>query len=127
MSFDWTDYLTLAKRLTDKADNDANLREAKYRDAISRAYYSAFGNACKQWQQDHPTSSIPQTNTHKFIINDYTKSAATERQKIGKRLRILRNHRNNADYVDIFPDKLAETAQKSLQLAEEIRVLIATL
>ena len=41
MSFDWSQYLNLAKELTDQPTTPAN-QEAKLRDAISRAYYAAF-------------------------------------------------------------------------------------
>jgi hypothetical protein len=43
MSFDWSQYLTLAKELAGEATILAE-GEARLRDAISRSYYAAFIN-----------------------------------------------------------------------------------
>ena len=41
MSFDWSQYLNLAKELAGQATIPAE-QEARLRDAISRSYYAAF-------------------------------------------------------------------------------------
>ena len=44
MSFDWSEYLTLAQELT-SASTSSPIQEAHLRAAVSRAYYAAFCKA----------------------------------------------------------------------------------
>ena len=59
MSFDWSEYLNLAKELANQAIAPAN-QEAKLRTAISRSYYAAFINA-RNYLRDKEGILIPKT------------------------------------------------------------------
>jgi hypothetical protein len=82
MSFDWTCYLVLAKRLY----NDANGEEAYLCSAISRAYYAAYVSARNHLRDKDGISSIPKFDAHSFVIDQFDFSPNLTRQNIGKSL-----------------------------------------
>jgi len=98
MSWDWGDYLALASDLAKEA-NRPPLQEAKYRSAISRAYYSAFQKAYDRLTQvDGKAMPSVKTNKHYWVIQDFESSKDKTRRKIGADLDRLRRDRNVADY-----------------------------
>lgn len=116
MSFDWSEYLNLARRLAGTPENPAN--EAELRSAISRAYYAAFIQA-RNFLRDRDNLKIPRKNTHEYVINLFRDNSDKVRKKIGERLRRLRDFRNEADYED-RAIKLAPNSKESLTLARRI-------
>jgi len=60
MSFDWSEYLSVAQELASGANTSAN-KEAKLRSAISRAYYAAFILA-RSYLRDREELLILRTN-----------------------------------------------------------------
>lgn len=62
MTFDWLDYLTLAQNLVEQTVIVSE--QAKFRSAISRAYYAAFHQA-KQVLEEKDRLTIP----YKMFIN----------------------------------------------------------
>lgn len=113
MSFDWSEYLNLARELA-----QAMTDEAKMRSAISRAYYAAFIKA-RNFLQEREGLTIASENSHQYLINQFKNSSDPARTKLGERLKRLRVYRNQADYDNSFP-RLAEKVQESLTLARRI-------
>lgn len=114
MSFNWSEYLQLARQLAGKAAISAD-REARLRSAISRAYYAAFIEA-RNYLRDGKGYSIPGKNTHRYIIQTFKNDANLDYQKIGQNLERLRVRRNQADYDDTFSN-LPNITTRSLKLA----------
>ena len=126
MSFDWSEYLTLAQELTTKSAT-SSIQEANLRSAISRAYYAAIHKA-----QDHliykDNSPIPYpVNIHYYVVNEFENSNDTTRKKIGELLHHLRSIRNIADYQDSFFGNLQGRTKGVLTEAEEAIRLLDTL
>lgn len=111
MSFNWSEYLGLAQQLAGKAQISAT-QESRLRSAISRAYYAAFLLA-RNYLRDEESISIPEKQSHKFVIEQFKNSSEEVRKKIGKNLARLRFNRNKADYDDNF-DRLPEETRALL-------------
>ncbi|MCC3444670.1 MAG: hypothetical protein JGK01_23865 [Microcoleus sp. PH2017_03_ELD_O_A] len=97
MSFDWLQYLNLAKELAGQATIPAE-QEARLRDAISRSYYAAF-----------------------ILARNYLrdKQGHSRCQLIADNLAVLRRYRNQADYDDNFP-LLSAIASIAIKRSQEI-------
>jgi uncharacterized protein (UPF0332 family) len=118
MSFDWSEYLKVAKELAGTATAPAN-QEAKLRAAISRAYYAAFIKA-RNHLREKERHSIPTTgDAHKYVSDLFDLSPDPMRQSIAEKLARLRTYRKQADYVDIFPG-LSGITITALRLSEEV-------
>ncbi len=118
MSFDWSEYLNVAKELAGITTTPAN-QEAKLRAAISRAYYAAFIKA-RNYLRDQEGHSIPKTSdAHKYVRNQFELSSDPIRKTVAEKLARLREFRGQADYVDRFPGLLGITLT-ALILSEEV-------
>ncbi|BBD69375.1 hypothetical protein NIES4072_32940 [Nostoc commune NIES-4072] len=125
MNFDWSEYLKVAKELAGAATTSAN-QEAKFRAAISRAYYAAFIEA-RNYLRDQQGHSIPTTgNAHKYVSDQFDISSEPQRQLLAKELVKLRLYRNQADYVDKFPG-LAGITLMALNSSEEVIAILTNL
>src|SRR4051812_17673884 len=102
MSFNWTEYLTLAQTLAQQAPGSPT-PEALLRSAISRAYYAAFIQA-RNRLRDVERRPVPRRDVHEYVIRQFTNSRDYKRQKVGKNLVRLREHRTRADYDNILAD-----------------------
>lgn len=116
MSFNWIEYLNLARRLAGTAENPAD--EAELRSAISRAYYAAFIRA-RNFLRDRDRLTIPTARTHQYVIAQFQNSPDSRRQKLGNRLEILRRYRNQADYEDAVPN-LIDKSEEALTLSRRV-------
>ncbi len=100
MSFDWTEYLNLARSLVGQSTPYPS-EEAKKRCAISRAYYAALLKT-----RGYLASRIPPVvpaygdNIHEFVPDELQKSRDRRAQKISEELRRMRKDRSRADYAD---------------------------
>lgn len=121
MSFDWSEYLTLAQALADAASASASPK-AHRRTAISRAYYAAFIQA-RNRLRDIEHRPVPRLNVHEYIIQQFKYSRDHRRHRIGNDLSILRNQRTKVDYDNIVPNLPALTDQ-SLGRARRIITLL---
>jgi uncharacterized protein (UPF0332 family) len=113
MTFDWSQYLNLAREIIGQPTSPANL-EAKRRSAISRAYYAAFISA-RNYLQEIEGLSIPITaDAHKYVVQQFKQSSDSDRQNIGRNLEKLRRERNQADYNNSIPElfKITKIAVK---------------
>lgn len=99
MTFEWLEYLNLARELTGKPTAPAN-REAKLRTAISRAYYAAFIKA-RNHLRDREGLAIPKTGeAHRYVRQQFAVSPDRAHQKIAENLKYLLSYRRKVDYVD---------------------------
>jgi uncharacterized protein (UPF0332 family) len=117
MSFNWSEYLGLAQQLAGKSQISAT-QESRLRSAISRAYYAAFIQA-RNYLRDRDGISIPNQQTHQYVIQQFKNSDDNLRQEIGECLERLRFRRNKADYDDTFVNLLTIT-KRSLKLAAKV-------
>lgn len=124
MSFDWSEYLNLAKELA-QATVPAN-QEAKLRAAISRSYYAAFINA-RNYLRDKQGISIPKTgDAHGYVSQQFELSVDPVRRTLGENLVRLRISRRQADYVDTFLGLFGITLT-ALKLSEEVIAILSNL
>ncbi len=124
MSFDWLEYLQLAEELLAKSTILPN-DESKIRSAVSRAYYAAF-NQAKLFLETKDRLTIPHYNVHQYVIYQLKNSSDTRRKKIGNRLFVLRDYRNQADYNQNIVFTI-NTCEESLTLARRIIQVLNTL
>jgi uncharacterized protein (UPF0332 family) len=125
MSFDWSQYLNVAKELAGVATTPAN-QEAKLRAAISRAYYAAFINA-RNHLRDKERHSIPTTgDAHRYVSDQFDFSPDSVRKLVAEDLVRLRRYRKQADYVDTFPG-LAGITLIALRLSEKVISTLSSL
>lgn len=125
MSFEWRQYLNLAKELADEAATSAN-PEARLRAAIHLAYYAAF-NLAKDHLRDKEGIFIPKTSdAHKDVSDLFELSPDHLRQLVGSNLTRLRKFRNQADYVPFFP-ALSGFTTIALRSAEEVISILSSL
>jgi len=125
MSFDWDDFMKLAGLLAPGAATtifvDSSHGEACQRTAVSRAYYAAFHKTCEFLRQ-HPgyKNKIPQgPNAHTKVPELMRTSQKREWQKVGNKLRILREDRNKVDY-DADISQLTSLTAKAMTSASKI-------
>jgi len=99
VSFDWSEYLTVAQDLTAGRPPSAS-EEARSRAAVSRAYYAVFCRArdyltaCNELsfkRQDEP-------NLHAVVAERFKYSVDGRRRDVGTRLALMRAARNRCDY-----------------------------
>jgi uncharacterized protein (UPF0332 family) len=100
MSFDWTQYISLAEDLI-KDDPD----EARVRSAISRAYYGAF-ICCRIYKE---LNNSRRNDIHRQVIESYKLSEIREELSIGHLLDNLRINRGAADYNGFFEPQKEQT------------------
>jgi hypothetical protein len=120
--FDWGEYLDQARRLAAGGD------EAGYRSAISRAYYSAFGLACRRLRD---VEHLPVPNTgqaHQYVWTTLAASSPPDakRAAIAAGGRRLRYRRGLADYDDVVAD-LALLSSECLAEAQRVVALLNAL
>lgn len=112
MSFDWKDYVYLAKELLNRTE------ESCLRSSISRAYYGVFCIARNR--KGYKNYRLKKgENLHWVVINTYKNSTDRDEQNIGQILDKLRKLRNDADYND---DKTIDKslAERSVNSANNI-------
>lgn len=125
MSFDWLEYLNLAKEMVVKLTTPPS-QEARLRDAVSRAYYAAFISA-RNYLRDTEAHSIPTTSdAHRYVWQQFYINPAPVYQLVAKNLKILRGYRNQADYDDNFP-LLSAIANISIRRSEAVITNLRTL
>lgn len=118
MSFDWSEYLNLAREIIGQTTTPAN-QEARLRSAISRAYYAAFILA-RNHLRDKEGHSIPETaDVHRYVIVQFEQSSDPVRKAIGTKLKQLRRDRNQADYNDTVAG-LFVMSQKAIRRSRQV-------
>jgi uncharacterized protein (UPF0332 family) len=93
MSFDWDDYILLAKNLSGLGTDAAR------RSAVSRAYYCAFHAAALSLENNKIATNPKYTrDRHLRVWNIYIESANRECRRIGNGGQRLKIERHEADY-----------------------------
>lgn len=115
MSFDWSDYLTLAKELEEQCLAGACV-DAKRRSSISRAYYSVFCLARRYLTVREHLTTIPEDGTAHEVVENEIRLRST---RVAEDLHRLRIARNRADYDDDL-EGLSGVCTKSLSRAETV-------
>lgn len=118
MSFDWSEYLSLAQELTRQATTSA-MPEAGLRSAASRAYYAAFCRARNHLRDKEKHLLPPGGQAHRYVQDQFKQSPDKLRNRIGHNLNRLRIDRNKADYDDHVVG-LSSMTQGDLVLAEQV-------
>jgi uncharacterized protein (UPF0332 family) len=119
MSFPWRDYLTVAEALI-RARNQFAPAEARYRAAISRAYYAAYGAARKHAHDHEGYSPVSSARDHGLVADHYRTGRSQTHHKIGRMLQRLIEVRHQADYADDIPQDLRRLAQLTVQEADQV-------
>ena len=126
MSFDWSQYFTLAKELA-TGQQTSPLHEAKLRSACSRAYYAAFCLARNLLANKDRVPLPPDRSAHhKFVPDRFRSSPDALRQKIGLGLNRLRVDRNKADYDDSVSG-LSTMTQTDIMMAQNVITMLGQL
>jgi len=122
MSFDWNDYITLARKLLYET-NKGPIEEAYNRSVISRSYYAVFCiSRVKAELESYRPRNPGDRGVHEKVISYYKNSSKKEEKRIGKLLDVLRRERNKADYekYESIDTNLAEGA---ILIADEVLAL----
>ena len=122
MTFDWHEYSALAGCLYNGNLKQAS-EEARFRSAISRAYYAAYCSARNYIRTNAKRPLARDWDGHRAVSEWFRCQQDPESQQIGQDLLNLLESRNKADYRDAlpFPDPRkatffwVETAQLILQ------------
>jgi len=118
--FDWWDFLGVAERLSQTAD------EADRRTSVSRAYYAAFG-AALEWRQGCRYFGARRDGTdHERLWEEFRESDDDDEREVGELGYRLRRRRNLADYHARI-DGLGDMVDDSLDDARELRTLLGAL
>jgi uncharacterized protein (UPF0332 family) len=121
MSFDWQDYLRLSDALT-KDQSITQFEEARYRVAISRAYYAAYHTAldfvCNNGSPLY--QPVKSGADHAGVRRHLQKSGESKRLKIAKDLDRLHERRKEADYEEVIIGNPKPLAISSITVASNI-------
>jgi uncharacterized protein (UPF0332 family) len=127
MSFDWNEYFDLAQELADpvgrriirsipgSSSDPTPLspvagQEARYRTAISRAYYAAFIQARNHLRYVDGDPNVPLDGTaHIYVRDQFRNNPDRRRKQVGTLLDRLRVLRNRADYDNQLANLPANT------------------
>jgi len=104
MSFDWNEYLALARQLAARQRPTVS-DEALWRAAVSRAYYCVYHRALAvaQARDGYRYNRAAALGSHEALIQHYLQYAHPDRQQIASSLEMLRNRRVGADYYNRMP------------------------
>ena len=117
MTFDWNNYLVLAKKLaTDKAD------DAALRTAVSRSYYCIFNLAMTKAKGNQYTSK-DDASSHDQLWSLYGRNTDKDCEQISLIGARMKRRRVKADYRAFF-DNLKDEVEDAIEDAEECLKLL---
>ena len=122
MSFPWSDYLTVAEALI-QARNTFAPAEARYRAAISRAYYAAYGATRNYARAYEGYIPVPAGRDHGLVAEHYLAGTSRTHHKIGQTLQRLLIERHRADLLELL--KRCRSGQELMARGFEQDVLLA--
>lgn len=132
MDFRWECYLDLAHALAPDAHPFQPVKvaaplqklsdEARFRCAISRAYYAAMSGCREHIRHYAPAFPLPSdAREHGDVRRFFAESTDPEEQSIGRHLKKLAEWRRQADYANHLPQlNWKQTASGALELAEKV-------
>ncbi len=115
MSFDWREYLELAKDLAGEPSSGYS-KEASQRSAVSRAYYASFCWA-RDYAEAHWGFSPERTGDDHRLLREHLRKRGMV--KMASDLSKLRGWRNACDYENQVPS-LHQYTSNSTKLADKI-------
>lgn len=122
MTFDWNQYLILAKTLSAASTDDASLRSA-----VSRSYYCAFNLALLRAQSNsYRTPDDGTGGSHDHLWDLYGRNDNQNCKRIAVIGQRMKRRRVKADYRAQF-DKLADGVKDAISDAEECVMIMAGL
>jgi uncharacterized protein (UPF0332 family) len=123
MSFNWAYCREVAQQLYDEAkklqETNSELREAKFRAAISRAYYAAYQTA-KDFliaKNYYYPSNDESRSDHAYVIQTFNKLQDVKKDRIRTDLYTLRQARVSADYESVFDSDIASSLESAAEAA----------
>lgn len=119
MSFDWHQYLVVAKYLADPSAPIPG-SEAKHRAAISRAYYCAHWKVRQFLETEGRIDVASMANKHTDIPNRLENETDVVRRRIGVSLNRLKTVRNDADYEDFSSANWEAACRGAILTTEKI-------
>lgn len=114
MSFDWHEYLNLARELQ-RNKQMGSAEEARLRSAVSRAYYAAYHAARKRLEQDGDKGLHEAEQPHAYVWQQFKLSTQPERREIGTKGKRLKLQRCDADYESTVANWRATTIKAILE------------
>jgi uncharacterized protein (UPF0332 family) len=118
MSFDWSEYLGLAKYLSGKSDT--HTQEAALRSATSRAYYAAFCSARSVAERRLGFAPTRTGEDHKRLRKHYTQLGIIE---VAKKLGEMCRWRKQCDY-DEEVQRLEIIANSAIRYSKDVLRLL---
>jgi uncharacterized protein (UPF0332 family) len=119
MSFSWREYLTLAEALIQARTRFAPA-EARYRTAISRAYYAAYCAARNHAALYEGYTPITAGRDHARVAEHYRTGRTPAHHRIAHALRRLLDDRHRADYENDIIDDVRSIARAAVQDARQV-------
>ena len=124
MSFDWSQYLILAKELSTSTALSCS-EEALKRCAISRAYYSVLIQSRSKMAARLGVRP-PKWGTHGWTLDRLRLDGDRHLKQIGIELGRIKKKREKADYEDDISN-ISKELDYTLQVADKIEAQLATL
>ena len=115
MSFDWKEYLNLARFLQGYGGSSFN-QEAGFRCSVSSAYYAAFCHARNYARDQHRFIPTYKSEDHRRVREYFRNLGMTG---ISSKLDDLRGWRNNCDYDDMVSN-ISYLVSSAIARAQEI-------
>jgi uncharacterized protein (UPF0332 family) len=110
MNFDWNSFKILADELKTHGVSSP-IKEAYYRTATSRYYYSVYKVALTYLIDKHGYTE-PNEGKHNSLYNEFIKKVDTKERLVGKNLKCLWWERVDSDYIDDqYEDKKVDLAK----------------
>lgn len=98
--------------------------EARFRSAVSRAYYGAF-HLARSFLMDLGSRVVKNATGHTEIYRTLWNSAHPDARRAARVLSTLRSQRNRADYdLDDARFRQQRTAIQAVEMADEVRGLL---
>jgi hypothetical protein len=126
MSFDWADYLTLARFLVGDGDYETPSLESRFRCAASRAYYAALCQAAAYLSNIIGEAPPEDYKFHEFVISYFRDAEERSWRRIGSRLEELREYRRYADYNPTIGDWLKKATASITRCEQAIQDMEAS-
>jgi uncharacterized protein (UPF0332 family) len=126
MSFEWADYLELAKSLYSSPSTSGG-DEAALRTATSRAYYAAYHLAL-EFARNEKYTPYHTGDDHQGLVKYYREFAADKlRKKLSTELDRMRDSRRQADYDTKLHQSPKAMADLTIKRAETVLQLLQSL
>jgi uncharacterized protein (UPF0332 family) len=119
MPFDWSEFLTLADELGQRAD------EASLRSALSRAYYYVYHLALTRAEANH-FKARPGEGTHTQLWKLFSTNPEPDCWKLAQIASRLKEKRERADYDSVYP-RVDEEVPVVLEAARDFATRLAKL